>query len=314
MSETAVTGGTTAQVMDDQVVQLLAVQEPFENGTGWLRDWPDFRDFTPEHPEIAAMVEPLRVADGGAADAIPATVDLRPWFSPVEDQGQLGSCTANAGVGILEYFERRASGTHIDASRLFLYKVTRDLLGWTGDTGAMVRTTMGAMAMFGVAPEKYAKYVIAEFDKEPPAFLYAFAKNYQALKYFRLDAGLTGQALVDRIKTYLAAGIPSMFGFTVYSSISQAAKTGAIPLPTPGEKVLGGHAICTAGYDDTKVIKNVPSGLTTTGAFRIRNSWGTGWGESGYGWIPYEYVIRGIASDWWSLLQASWVNSGQFGI
>ena len=152
---------------------------------------------------------------------------MRAWCSPVEDQGSLGSCTAQAGAGVVEYYENRAFGKYIDASRLFLYKVTRNLLHWTGDTGAFLRSTMGALVLFGAPPEEYWPYEISDFDIEPTAFCYAFAQNYQTIKYFRHDPpGTAKNILLNRIKSYLAAGHPSMFGFTVYSSISQANKTG----------------------------------------------------------------------------------------
>src|SRR5574341_543217 len=103
-------------------------------GMGWLPDYPDFRDYTPQHATIAPMLKKVRVAE--SPKSLPASVDVRAWCSPVEDQGALGSCTANAGVGMVEYFERRAFGRHMDASRLFLYKATRNLMHATGDTGA----------------------------------------------------------------------------------------------------------------------------------------------------------------------------------
>jgi C1A family cysteine protease len=307
--------GAVSEAVRSEVARIFAADGPVPMGLGWMRDLPDFRDYTPETASIEPLLEKTGAKRGGGAPSTaPAAADLRMYFSPVENQGQLGSCTANAVVGLVEYFERRAFGKHVDASRLFLYKVTRDLLGSKGDTGAYLRSTMGALALFGVPPEQYWPYVVSQFDVEPSAFLYQFAANYQALQYYRLDPpGITPQALVDRIKANVAAGLPSCFGFTVYSSISQAATTGKIPFPTTGEKIVGGHAIDIAGYDDTLQIKNTNTGgSTTTGAFLIRNSWGTAWGASGYGWLPYDYVLKRLAVDFWSLIKEEWVNTGQF--
>ncbi len=176
-------------------------------GLGWLPDYPDFRDYTEEEKSVKVMLKKVGV-EKAAKVTIPATVDLRAWCPPIEDQGTLGSCTANAGVALFEYFERRAFGKHIDASRLFLYKATRNLLHWTGDTGAFLRSTMGAMVLFGVPPEEYWKYIVADYEKEPPAFCYAFASNYRAISYYRLDPpGTTKAALLAQIKTNLSVTI-----------------------------------------------------------------------------------------------------------
>jgi C1A family cysteine protease len=280
-------------------------------GMGWLPDFPDFRDYTDKHEEIGSV---LAAKVSKTETKIPSSVDLRAWCSPVEDQGSLGSCTAHAGVGIVEYYEKRAFGKYIDASRLFLYKVTRNLLHLKGDTGAFLRSTMGALVLFGVPPEEYHPYNIPDFDKEPTAFCYAFAQNYQTIKYFRHDPPETSKdVLLERIKTYLSAGHPSMFGFTVYSSISQAGKTGRIPFPCKAEKIIGGHAIAAVGYDDKMKITNTGTcKAETTGALLIRNSWGTGWGENGYGWLPYEYILKGLAEDFWSILKKEWIDTKEF--
>jgi C1A family cysteine protease len=288
--------------------------------TGWLRDYPDFRDYTPEHESIAPLLKQAKIptTEKTTAKSLPTTMDLRQWFSPVENQLNLGSCTANAGVGLVEYFEKRAFGKHTDASRLFLYKVTRRLLSFTGDSGAFLRGTMGALALFGVPPEEFWPYTddATKFDEEPPAFCYSFAQNYQAIKYFRLDPpGYPADKVLTRIKTTIAAGMPVMFGFSVYNSIFDpgVSDTGKIPYPGANDSQSGGHAIVAAGYDDKMEIAKSGIGEPgTKGAFLIRNSWGEEWGDKGYGWLPYEYVLKGLADDWWSLVKSEWIDTGQF--
>lgn len=292
------------------------------HGMGWLPDYPDIRDYTFEseellgREEIRAMVEPVGL---GKADesTLPSSVDLRRWCPPVEDQGGIGSCTANAGVGMAEYYEKRAFGKHLDASRLFLYKVTRNLAELQGDSGAYIRSTMGALVLFGVPPEKYWPYTDTEpeFDREPTAFCYSFAENYKSIRYFRHDpADLSKVEVLESVRKALAAGIPSMFGFTVYSSISQARGTGRIPFPTKNDRVLGGHAVVAVGYDDKVEVRNEDSDDAFQGALLVRNSWGEGWGDGGYGWLPYEFVVRELSMDFWSMLKQEWIDTRQFTI
>jgi len=297
-------------------------------GMGWLPDYPDFRDYSVERDSVsdklqqAGQTAPIKdmLHSIGAGEAqspdLTDSIDLREWCPPIENQGSLGSCTAQAGVGMVEYFERRAFGKHIDASRLFLYKVTRNLIHQNGDTGAYLRSTMAALVLFGIPPEDHWPYAIGQFDMEPPAFCYSYARNFQAISYYRLDPpGIDREnALLVRIKKMLAAGLPSIFGFTVFSSISQASNDGDIPYPTQNESVRGGHAIVTVGYDEGKTIQNNLGGEPTKGALLIRNSWGTDWGADGYGWLPYKYVKTGLAVDWWSLLRNEWIDTGKFGI
>jgi C1A family cysteine protease len=234
-------------------------------------------------------------------------VDLRAWCSTIEDQGALGSCTANAAVGLLEYFELRSKGRYIDASRLFLYKAERDLLGWVGDTGAYLRTAMEALVVFGAPPERYWPYNIANFDVEPSAFCYAFGANFQGLTYYRLDpVGTTPAQALANIKAFLASGFPSMFGFPVYPEYDSPLPGGLVAYPAPGHVSRGGHANVAVGYDDNLMIG------PDKGALLIRNSWGTGWANAGYGWMSYKYVTSGLANDWWSMISAEWVNTGQF--
>ena len=288
-------------------------------GTGWLPPFPDLRDFTDNEATIADMAMKLGLSKNKESRSLPETVDLRTWCSAVENQGNLGSCTAHAAVGIVEYFQRRAFGKYIEGSRLFIYKATRNLMQVTGDTGAWLRNAMGALKLCGVPNEKYWSYTDTkpDFDNEPPSFVYAIADNYEALKYFchdPMEANHSGKSVLQSVKNYLAAGIPTMFGFWGFSSSNFSNVKGGFPYPCPGEKAQWGHAIVAIGYDDGKKIKNTECNKTTTGALLIRNSWGLKWGEQGYGWLPYDYVLNKLALDFWSLISMDWVDTKQFGI
>jgi C1A family cysteine protease len=285
-----------------------------EHGLGWLPDVPKREDYDPMNPKVLPLLQKTKAAYAlGAAresvvpTALPPSHSLKNFFSPIENQGAIGSCTANAAVALVEYFERRASGGFIDGSRLFVYKTTRNLLGWTGDTGAYLRTAMEALVLFGAPPERYWPYETSQYDVEPSPFCYAFGQNFRAIKYFRLDPLATpATQVLSSIKSFVAAGFPSMFGFPVYSEYDNTLPGGLVAFPAQGSHYRGGHANVIAGYDDNKMIG------ADKGALLIRNSWGTGWGDGGWGWLSYRYVTEGLATDFWSLVSLDWVATGKF--
>lgn len=273
---------------------------------GWHPDLPDFRDRNLKHKKVRSALEEAKSSILTSSNSLPPSIDNSEYCSPVEDQGRLGSCTAQAVVGLMEYMMIRSGMDHIDGSRLFTYKVTRNLLGWSGDTGAYLRTAMKAVAAFGIPPERYWPYDISQYEKEPTAFLYSFAENFKSLNYARLDPqGSSPYDTLDNLKRTLAAGFCSVFGFTVYSSLSGSAD---IPFPNENDSIDGGHAVMAVGYDDNHIDKNgdnVPS-------IKIRNSWGTAWGKDGYGYLPYTYLESGLARDFWTSFKWDWLNTEGF--
>lgn len=249
---------------------------------------------------------------------LPGAIDLSYQFSPVIDQGEVNACTAFAGVSLLEHFAQKRYRKYIRLSPRFLYKTARNLMNHFDDSGASVRQTMKAIMLFGVPPEEAWPWDEQNVDEEPPSFCYSYARNYQGLKCFRLDVKNipSRKLLLFQIKAVLAAGFPCMFGFTVYNSFykDKNIQRGYIPYPSNTDQVVGGHTAVAVGYNDHKHVDRMDSQPTKPGAILIRNSWGQAWGNEGYGWLPYDYILGGLTADWWSLLQADWFDGGAFGL
>jgi C1A family cysteine protease len=293
---------------------------------GWLKDYPSIKDYGPQEVEqrlmseirhtderkdnmIKSVLQPT--AKASKVKSLPVRIDHRKYCSPVKDQGQLGSCTANMAANMYEYMCKRGKTGYVELSRLFIYKTTRWLLHLTGDTGAYIRSALGALVVYGAPPEEYYPYDVAKFDETPDVLNAGFAQSFQVTKYFRLDKGVpSSEQLIARMNEYLAKGFCLGIGFTVFDSFEEAASNGGfIPYPRPTESVQGGHAVTIVGYDTKK----------EGGVFLIKNSWGTDWGEGGYGWIPMKYFVRQenadapLADDIWTIIKQEWLDLGQFG-
>jgi C1A family cysteine protease len=243
-------------------------------GYGWQKDLPDQRDHFYAAP--APLLAPL-----------PAKADLRVQCPPVYDQGQLGSCTANAIAGAIQFDRLKQKLADFVPSRLFIYYNERVIEhSVASDSGAQIRDGIKSVAKQGDCPETEWPYAIAKFKTKPPAACYKDALKYKAVSYQRVTQTL------GQLKGCLASGWPFVFGFTVYESFESAAvaKSGHVPLPASGESVVGGHAVVGVGYDDAQQ------------RFIVRNSWGAGWGLKGYFTLPYAYVTgTDLASDFWTI-------------
>ncbi len=269
-------------------------------GLGWHRDLADPRDFRPTDPPVRALLKGL--GRRGSRSSRPARVDWRAYGSAIRDQGHLPSCTAHACAALVEYFIRRATGMAYQGSPLFLHQTTGRLLHGATGPETDLRTTLKAMIRFGLPPEQHWPYRAEYAQHEPEAFLYSFARELEGLTYVRLD-GTTGAETREAVRSYLAAGLPSVLGFSVFSSATEAAD---IPAPTIYDRVCGGQAVVAVGYDDGHRIRS------TRGALLVRNCWGADWGDGGHGWLPYSYVDEGLAADFWTILKADWLGSGEF--
>jgi len=240
---------------------------------GWIPDLPDRRD---------------RLYTAPAGIVLPPRVDLRAGCPPVYDQGELGSCTAHAIAGAVEFAMKKQQLEEVfTPSRLFIYYNERMIEGTVDeDAGAMLRDGIKSVARLGAPHEGLWPYVITRFRTRPARPAYRDGLDHQALLYRRMAQTL------DQLKGCLAAGFPFVFGFAVYESFERASvrRTGRVPMPAGHEALLGGHAVLAVGYDDDDAV------------FVIRNSWGDAWGKAGYGAMPYAYLTdSNLSDDFWTI-------------
>jgi len=237
---------------------------------GWIPDVPDQRDY------LYSAIRPVI--------RLPDKVDLRKGCSKVERQGKLGSCTAQALAGNLEFLDKKLDGKYTDTSRLFIYYNERVLIDTVDyDSGASLRDGIKTLKNDGVCSEESWPYMIEKFDQKPPNKCYIEAKKHCIQSYHRINN-------LQEMLVCLAEGFPFVFGFTVYESFDAARvrKTGVVHMPKKGEKTIGGHAVLAVGYDRVKK------------QFLVRNSWGKEWGRDGYCTMPFKY-LETLGGDFWTV-------------
>ena len=209
-------------------------------------------------------------------------VDLREWASPVEEQRQLGSCTAQAIVGAYELLmNMHYPDQSVDLSRLFLYYNARKISGDIDeDIGAYISTGIDAVETYGICREGLWPYDADKFKVEPSARAYFDARRRSISNVYEVTSH-------DMIIDMLDSQRPVVVGVAVYSgfnTISNRATT--LAMPGRAEEPNGSHAMCIVGYDNAKQL------------FLVRNSFGDDWGELGYFWIPYAYADENFSDMW----------------
>lgn len=238
---------------------------------GWRPDLRDSRDFY-VHDYLTL------------SSALPASQDLRPLLMPCYNQGQAGSCTGNATAGALELDEIIQGAEKVTPSRLFLYWGGRAQEGTTKqDAGAMIRDVVAGVAKWGYCHESYWPYDVNNVTVCPTKEAYGAAYSHKLNNYMYARVSQT----LPSLKQVLFSNRGVIFGFTVYESFEHIGSDGLMPLPQSSESVLGGHAVLMVGYDDARRV------------FIVRNSWGTDWGDGGYFYMPYDYALSRLASDFW---------------
>lgn len=251
-----------------------------EHEYGWHRSLPD--PFA-----IVADATDLTIAD---------EVDPRNALPDCYDQGNLGSCTANAIAGALQY-NNILDGTDFGTpSRLFIYYSEREIEGTIGrDSGAYGHDGFRVLRGKGAPAESIWPYVVQNYKYRPSADAYTEAKEHRISRYVHPGLPAT-RSIAERtsvLKALLSNQQTIAFGFTVYESFESnaVANNGVVPMPQSGEKNLGGHEPLLVGY-----LKGYPDhGL-------VRNSWGPEWGLGGYFLMPWAYICDPrYADDWRSI-------------
>lgn len=216
-----------------------------------------------------------------------AKSDLSDGLPSVMNQGNLGSCVAQATVCAWSYARRKQGEDHLPISRLLVYYEARKAIGTTSwDSGSQIVDAVNWLQRWGSCKETLWPYDIRKFAQKAPNAAYAEAKNHRVIQARKI-ANTDGQS----IRLALTNGYPVVVGSLVYSGINRITRRDyVLTMPRKGERPIGGHAYLLVGHDDQKRL------------YRARNSWGK-WGNNGDFLVPYDYIHSGrITEDCWTVL------------
>jgi C1A family cysteine protease len=211
---------------------------------------------------------------------LPPKVDLRPHMTQVEDQKRLSSCTANAVAGAYEYLAKKyLAKKAFDVSRLFIYYNARLRSGKEiKDSGSHIQYAVDSLMKIGACREETWPYDQTKVNTKP------HEKSFEAAANFKIEKTKFVPVRLDDWKRCLAEGYPIVFGIALFPSFDTCNKNkGVVPMPSPTEasrSAHGLHAMLCVGYSEVDKL------------FIVRNSWGDKWGDGGYCYMPYEYLIN----------------------
>lgn len=210
--------------------------------------------------------------------SLPPKVDLRNFLTSIEYQVG-NSCVANAFAGAYEYLAKRTLGESGDVSRLFIYYNARSVEGMESeDEGTTMTAAIEALKEYGACSEDYWANDEEMILEEPDEDSYSQASSFKVVEEEYLETDL------ELWKQTLAQGYPIAFALNTFNSFDSATTNkGRVPLPRTREterETHGWHAMLCVGYSDPDQ------------RFIVRNSWGEEWGDSGYCYIPYDYIIH----------------------
>jgi len=229
----------------------------------------------------------------GVIQDLPISKDLRIHAGAVEDQLRTNSCVANATVSALEILLNKAKAP-LDLSRLFVYWNCRvnyqNLRGV--DEGAYLIDGFKSCYTFGVPEETQWLFNPSEVNTQPPNSVFQSAEAHKVQKYTKVGSyvGVDRSAAIDQTKAALAMGYPVIIAMRVHPDIFGIKGTLDSPsckyntLVNSFDEYVGGHAMCLVGYNEN--------------GFIVENSWGTSWGDQGFGIIGYEVMNQACFEAW----------------
>ena len=262
----------------------------------------NFKLLNIKHRKLGHVMSPIEPNDYKVHRRIgipmPLSVDLSSYCSPVKNQGDFNTCGAFAVLSTMELLENKFNASNpVDLSEYFTYYISRVLVDGESvpppDDGVTFSSVLKSLVNYGTCTENLCKYNTKKINIPPSAQAYLNASSNQIITYARFNDIFSVDesklsTTIDDIKMNLVSGYPLIAGFNCYSNIIDE-MNGVIPLQN--DEMIGAHGVSIVGYDDTKKL------------FKFKNSWGTRWGDQGYGYLPYEYYLKGDMYDVWSIYQ-----------